>query len=128
MPPSQMDLRIDSSNWSQNGHHVNGINGGVTTPLNPQSTTTVSATPPKSQRTPHTMNGSGTEAVVQSQNGHQVNCMNGGVSTPLNPQLSTGSATPLKCPPRLPHPMNRSVSEAVVQSKRLIKVKEPIAR
>jgi len=123
-PPSQIDLRIDSSNWSQNGHHVNGINGGVTTPLNPQSAT-VSATPPKSQRPPHPMNRSASEAVVQSQNGHQVNCINGGVTTPLNPQLS---ATPLKCPPHLPHPMNRSVSEAVVQSKRLIKVKEPIAR
>ena len=65
-PPSQMDLRIDSSNWSQNGHHVNGINGGgVTTPLNPQSTT-VSATPPKSPRPPHPMNRSVSEAVVQS--------------------------------------------------------------
>ena len=64
-PPSQIDLRIDNPKWSQNGHQVNGINGGVTTPLNPQ-TTAVSATPPKSPRPPHPMNRSVSAAVVES--------------------------------------------------------------
>ena len=73
-PPSQTDLRIDNSKWSQkqnghqvNGHQVNGINGGVTTPLNPQSTV-VTATPPKSPRPPHPMNRSVSAAVVETKN------------------------------------------------------------
>ena len=59
-PPSQMDLRIDSNNWS-NGHHVNGI--GVTTPLNPPPQKV--ATPPKSPK-PHPMNRSVSAAVVET--------------------------------------------------------------
>ena len=76
-PPSQMDLRIDSTNnWTTNtngsGHAGNHVNGGigVTTPLNPPP---AQQTPPpsptaKSATKPHPMNRSVSEAVVKSRN------------------------------------------------------------
>ena len=68
-PPSQMDLRIDSTtNWT-NGGHANHVNGGigVTTPLNPPAAQTPPPPPAKSPK-PHPMNRSVSAAVVESRN------------------------------------------------------------
>ena len=72
-PPSQMDLRIDSTNnWTTttngsgpppHGNHVNNGGIGMTTPLNQQT-----PPPPAKSPKPHPMNRSVSAAVVESRN------------------------------------------------------------
>ena len=73
-----VDLRIDSSNWSQNGHR-NGLNG--TSQATPPPTNT---TPPNTK--PHPMNRSVSAAVVESRIKRE----------PIARSQSTAAATPLR--------------------------------